>query len=57
MLSDWLRIMLDEIARKQTQLENARAEQQSRELDRARAPPEPARKAGRRARGAPERRP
>jgi hypothetical protein len=37
MLSDWLRLMLEEIARKQTERESARAEQQQRDLEHAAA--------------------
>lgn len=35
MLSDWLKLMLEEIARKQAERDGARAEQQQRELERA----------------------
>jgi hypothetical protein len=34
MLTDWLKIMMDEIARKQAELDHARAEQQLRENER-----------------------
>jgi hypothetical protein len=34
MLTDWLKIMMDEIARKQVELDSARAEQQLRENER-----------------------
>lgn len=34
MLSDWLKLMLEEIARKQAERDGARAEQQQRELER-----------------------
>jgi hypothetical protein len=34
MLTDWLKIMMDEIARKQGELDSARAEQQLRESER-----------------------
>ncbi|HEY7377566.1 MAG TPA: hypothetical protein VH542_02665 [Steroidobacteraceae bacterium] len=44
MLTDWLRIMLDEIARKQAERESARAEQQARELESAPARSESKRK-------------
>lgn len=43
MLSDWLRLMLDEIARKRAERESALAEQQQRDLERV----TPARKADR----------
>ena len=54
MLTEWLRIMLDEIARKQAECESARAEQQARELERAQAKSEPKRKPSHAARAAPE---
>jgi hypothetical protein len=41
MLTDWLKIMMDEIARKQAELENARAEQERRERERSAAQPSP----------------
>lgn len=47
MLTEWLRIMLDEIARKQADRESARAEQQARELERAPAKSESKRKPNR----------
>ena len=56
MLTDWLKIMLDEIARKQAELDSGRAEQQRREQERATA--EPHQEAKRRAsKGAKARRP
>jgi hypothetical protein len=39
MLTDWLKIMLDEIARKQADLDRARTEQQLRENERKAAEP------------------
>lgn len=51
MLTDWLKIMMDEIARKQAELDRARAEQQLRENERATAEalPDPKRGATKRA--------
>jgi hypothetical protein len=37
MLSDWLKLMLEEIARKQMERESAHAEQQQRDRERAAA--------------------
>ncbi|HKE43748.1 MAG TPA: hypothetical protein VKB41_04330 [Steroidobacteraceae bacterium] len=44
MLTDWLRIMLDEIARKQAELESGRTEQRARESECAQQKPAAARK-------------
>jgi hypothetical protein len=46
MLTDWLKIMMDEIARKQAELESARAEQELRERERSVAQQPPASKSG-----------
>ena len=39
MLTDWLKIMMDEIARKQAERESARVEQELRERERCAAQP------------------
>ncbi len=46
MLTDWLKIMMDEIARKQAELDSARAEEQLRENERKTAQPPQDKKQG-----------